>query len=118
MGGWLLAGLRRQPGPMIGTLAAAATAATLAIAAFGVAGAHSPSPLGRLASADVVVAADTQLRVTIGTGDSASTQTAPLQAYRGVPARLANQLARVPGSPRRPARPGFPTAPSSREWST
>ena len=108
MRGWLLAGLRRQPGPMIGTLAAAATAATLAIAAFGVAGAHSPSPLGRLASADVVVAADTQLRVTIGTGDSASTQTAPLQAYGGVPARLANQLARVPGVASAVGETGFP----------
>lgn len=108
MPGWLLAGLRRHPGPMIGTLAAAATAATLTIAAFGVAGAHSPSPLGRLAGADVVVAAGTQLRVTIGTGDSALTQTAPLQAYRGVPAQLANQLARVPGVASAVGETGFP----------
>ena len=97
MRGWLLAGLRYQPGPMIGTLAAAVTAATLSIAAFGVAGAHSQSPLGRLAGADAVVAAGTQLRVTTGTGRSASVQSAPLEAYRGVPAQLANQLARVPG---------------------
>jgi len=108
MRGWMLAGLRRQPGPMIGTLAAAATAATLSIAAFGVAGAHSPSPLGRLAGADVVVAASTQLRVTIGTGASASTQTSPLQAYRGVPAQLASQLARVPGAASAAGETGFP----------
>jgi putative ABC transport system permease protein len=108
MRGWMLAGLRRQPGPMIGTLAAAATAATLSIAAFGVAGAHSPSPLGRLAGADVVVAAGMQLRVTIGTGHSASVQSAPLQAYRGVPARLANQLARVPGAAAATGETGFP----------
>ena len=106
--GWMLAGLRRQPGPMIGTLAAAATAATLTIAAFGVAGAHSPLPLGRLAGADVVVAADTQLQVTIGTGYSASVQTAPLQAYRGMPAQLANQLARVPGAAAATGETGFP----------
>jgi putative ABC transport system permease protein len=108
MRSWMLAGLRRHPGPMIGTLAAAATAATLSIAAFGVAGAHSPSPLGRLAGADVVVAADTQLQVTIGTGDSASTQTAPLQAYRGVPAQLANRLARVSGVASAADETGFP----------
>jgi putative ABC transport system permease protein len=104
----MLAGLRRHPGPMIGTLAAAATAATLSIAAFGVAGAHSPSPLGRLAGADVVVAADTELQVTIGTGRSATTQTAPLQAYRGVPAQLASQLARVPGVAAAAGETGFP----------
>jgi putative ABC transport system permease protein len=108
MRGWVLAGLRRQPGPMAGTLAAAATAATLAIAAFGVAGAHSPSPLGRLAGADVVVAADMQLQVTIGSGGSAPTQTAPLAAYHGVPAQLANQLARVPGVTSAVGETGFP----------
>jgi putative ABC transport system permease protein len=66
-------------------------------------------PLGRLAGADVVVAADTQLQVTIGTGRSATTQTAPLQAYRGVPARLASQLARVPGVAEAVGETGFPS---------
>jgi len=108
MPGWMLAGLRRHPGPMVGTLAAAATAATLSIAAFGAAGAHSPSPLGRLAGADVVVAADPQLAVTTGTGHSATTQTAPLQAYRGVPARLAGRLARVPGAAAATGENGLP----------
>lgn len=108
MRGWMLAGLRRHPGPMAGTLAAATTAATLAIAAFGVAGAHSTSPPGRLAGADVVVAADTRLRVTVGTGASASAQTALLQAYRGVPAQLANQLARLPGVASAAGESGFP----------
>jgi putative ABC transport system permease protein len=105
MRGWMLAGLGRRPGPMIGTLAAAATAATLAIAAFGVAGAHSPSPLGRLAGADVVVAADPQLRVTTGTAES---QTTPLPVYRGVPAQLTNQLARVKGVAAATGETGFP----------
>jgi putative ABC transport system permease protein len=109
MRSWLLAGLRRQPGPVIGTLAAAVTAATLAIAAFGVAGAHSLSPLGRLASADVVVAADTQLRIATGVGGPASTQTAPLAAYHGVSARLANKLARVPGVAWAAGETGFPS---------
>ena len=104
----MLAGLRRSPGPLIGTLAAAVTAATLSVAALGVATARTPSPLGRLAGADVVVAASTQLRVTTGSGDSAETQTVPLQAYRGVPAGLAGQLARVPGVASAAGESGFP----------
>jgi putative ABC transport system permease protein len=104
----MLAGLRRSPGPVIGTLAAAVTAATLSIAALGVATAHTPSPLGRLAGADVVVAASTQLQITTGSGDSAQTQAVPLQAYRGVPAGLAGQLARVPGVAAAAGETGFP----------
>ena len=57
MRGWMLAGLRRCPGPLIGTLAAAVTAAALASRRSASPGAHTPSPLGRLAGADVVVAA-------------------------------------------------------------
>jgi putative ABC transport system permease protein len=108
MRGWMLAGLRRHPGPMIGTLAAATTTAALMIASFGIAGAHTPSPLSQLAGADVVVAASTQLSVTTGTGQSALTQTAPLQAYRGVPAQLTSQLARVPGVASATGKTGFP----------
>lgn len=108
MRGWMLAGLRRHPGPMIGTLAAATTTAALMIASFGVAGAHTPSPLGQLVGADVVVAASTQLSVTTGTGQPALTQTAPLQAYRGVPAQLTSQLARVPGVASATGETGFP----------
>jgi len=104
----MLAGLRRSPGPLIGTLAAAVTAATLSVAALGVATARTPSPLGRLAGADVVVAASPQLRVTTGSGDSAQTETVPLQAYRGVPAGLAVQLARVPGVASATGESGFP----------
>jgi hypothetical protein len=104
----MLAGLRRSPGPLIGTLAAAVTAATLSIAALGVAVARTPSPPGRLAGADVVVAASMQLRVTTGSGDSAQTETVPLQAYRGVPAGLAGQLARVPGVASAAGESGFP----------
>jgi putative ABC transport system permease protein len=104
----MLAGLRRSPGPLIGTLAAALTTATLSVAALGVATAHTPSPLGRLAGADVAVAASTQLRVTTGSGDSAQTETVPLPAYRGVPAGLAGQLARVPGVASAAGESGFP----------
>jgi len=104
----MLAGLRRSPGPLIGTLAAAVTAATLSIAALGVATARTPSPLGRLAGADVVVAASTQLQVTTGSGDSAQTETVPLEAYRGVPAELAGHLARVPGVASAIGESGFP----------
>jgi putative ABC transport system permease protein len=104
----MLAGLRRSPGPLIGTLAAAVTAAALSVAALGVAMAHTPSPLGRLAGADVVVAASTQLQVTTGSGDSAQTEAVPLQAYRGVPAGLAGQIARVPGVASAAGESGFP----------
>ncbi|HEY6497718.1 MAG TPA: FtsX-like permease family protein [Trebonia sp.] len=105
MGGWMLAGLRRHPGPVIGTLAAAVTAATLSVAAFGVLGARTPVPLGRLAGADVVVAASTQLGVGSGSDDS---ETVPLPAYRGVPAALAGELARVPGTASAAGESGFP----------
>ncbi len=56
----------------------------------------------------MVVAASTQLRVTTGSGDSAQTQTVPLPAYRGVPAGLAGQLARVPGVASAAGESGFP----------
>ena len=114
MSGWMLAGLRRRPAPMIGTLVAATTAAALSIAAFTVAGEHSPAPLGRLAGADVVVAADNQLTITTGQGDNADVQSVPLPAYRGVPMQLAQQLAEVPGAASAVGESGFPegTVPS------
>jgi putative ABC transport system permease protein len=108
MRGWMFAGLRRSPGPAIGTLVAAATAAAIALAGIGVALSSTPSPLGRLAGADVVVAASTQLQVTVGTGDNAQRQSVPLPAYAGVPAGLAGQLARVPGVASATGESGFP----------
>lgn len=104
--GWLLAGLRRRPGPMIGTLAAATTAAALTVAALGVAGGHSPVSFGKLAGSSVVVAAPVQLTVTAGGPDS--TETVPLAAYRGVPATLASRLASVPGVASAAGESGFP----------
>jgi putative ABC transport system permease protein len=104
----MFAGLRRTPGPAIGTLVAAATAATIAVAALGVAGSRPPSPLGRLAGADVVVAADTQLLVTVGRGENAQRESVPLSAYAGVPAALAGRLARVPGVASAAGESGFP----------
>jgi putative ABC transport system permease protein len=112
--GWILAGLRRRPAPMIGTLVAATTAAALSIAALSVAVSHSPLPLGRLAGADVVVAADNQLSITTGQGQNAQVESVPLPAYRGVPAQVAQQLAGVPGVASAVGETGFPdgTVPS------
>jgi putative ABC transport system permease protein len=105
MRGWRLAGVRRNPGPLIGTVAASAIAATLTVAATTIAGAHTAAPAGRLAGASVVVAASTTLHVTVGTDGK---QSIPLPAYRGVPAGLAEDLSRVPGVARATGESGFP----------
>src|SRR5262247_2014666 len=107
MRGWMLAGARRSPGPLIGTVVASATAAALTVAALSVALGDTSAPAGRLAGASVVVAGDTSLRVTVGHGDDAR-QSLPLPAYRGVPAGLAGQLARVPGVAAAAGESGFP----------
>jgi len=103
----MLAGLLRAPGPVIGTLVASAVTATLTVAAIAIGTAQSPSPPGRLASADLVVAGSTSLRVTTGQGADASTQSVALPAYRGIPAGLARQLAAVPGVARATPEYGF-----------
>ena len=109
MRGWKLAGLRRRPGPVIGTLVAATTAATLTVAALGVITSHSPAVTGRLAGADVVVAGQTSITKVTGQGDDAEVQSVPLSAYRGVPASLAAQLDRVPGVASATGESGFPS---------
>ena len=106
--GWMLAGLLRNPGPVIGTLVAAVVAAALTVAALAVGTAQSPSPPGRLASAAVVVAGSTNLQVTTATGADARTQSTPLPVYRGIPDRLARRLAAVPGVARAVPESGFP----------
>jgi putative ABC transport system permease protein len=107
MRGWMLAGVRRSPGPLIGTVVASAAAAALTVAALSVALGDTSAPAGRLAGASVVVAGDTTLHVTVGHGDDAR-QSLPLPAYRGVPAGLAGQLARVPGVAATAGESGFP----------
>ena len=107
MRGWMLAGVRRGPGPLIGTVVASAAAAALTVAALSVAIADTSAPAGRLAAASVVVAGDTSLHLTVGHGDDAR-QSLPLPAYRGVPAGLAGQLARVPGVAAAAGESGFP----------
>jgi len=107
MRGWMLAGVRRGPGPLIGTVVASAAAAALTVAALSVAIADTSVPAGRLAGTSVVVAGDTSLHVTVGHGDDAR-QSLPLPAYRGVPAGLAGQLARVPGVAAAAGESGFP----------
>jgi putative ABC transport system permease protein len=106
--GGMLAGLLRHPGPVVGTLVAAAVTAALTVAAIAVATAQSPSPPGRLAGAAVVVAGSTSLQVTTGQGAAASTQSVPLPAYRGIPDSLARELAAVPGVARAVPEAGFP----------
>jgi putative ABC transport system permease protein len=106
--GWMLAGLLRDPGPVIGTLVASVVTAALTVAAIAVGTAQSPPPPGRLASAAVVVAGSTNLQVTTGQGADASTQSVPLPAYRGIPASLARELAAVPGVARAAPESGFP----------
>ena len=98
MSGWMLAGIRRAPGPLIGTVVAAATAAALTVAAISIAAADTRAPAGRLASASVVVAGSTNLSVTLGRGKDANHESLPLAAYRGVPTALAQRLAQVPGA--------------------
>ena len=107
MRGWMLAGVRRGPGPLIGTVVASAAAAALTVAAISAAVADTSVPAGRLAGASVVVAGDTGLVVTVGRGEDAR-QSLPLAVYRGVPAALAGQLARVPGVAAAAGESGFP----------
>jgi putative ABC transport system permease protein len=108
MRGWMLAGIRRNPGPLTGTLVAVVTAATLTVAAVSVLAAQTTAPAGRLAGASVVVAGDTEVRVTVGHGPDAETQTVALPAYRGVPAGLAQRLAQLPGAASAVGESGFP----------
>ena len=104
MRSWVLAGLRRGPGPLIGTVVASAMAATLSVAAISIAAADTKVPAGRLAGASVVVAASTNLTVSAG-GDQESI---PLDVYRGVPASLAQRIDQVPGVATATGESGFP----------
>ena len=104
MRGWMLAGVRRGPSPLVGTVVASAAAAALSVAALSIATANTTVAAGRLSGASVVVAAQTNL--TVGSGDSR--QSLPLPAYRGVPAALAGQLAQVPGVASAAGESGFP----------
>ncbi|HEX6524760.1 MAG TPA: FtsX-like permease family protein [Streptosporangiaceae bacterium] len=108
MRGWMLAGMRRNPGPLIGTLVAVVTAAMLTVASVSMLAAQATAPAGRLAGASVVVAGNTQVSETIGHGEDAETQSAPLSAYRGVPMSLAQRLAQVTGVASAVGESGFP----------
>jgi putative ABC transport system permease protein len=108
MGGWMLSGIRRGPGPLIGTVVASATAAVLMVSAISIAAANTDAPVGRLAGASVVVAGSTNVTVTQGSGQNANIESLPLPAYRGVPAALAPRLAAVPGAASAEGESGFP----------
>jgi putative ABC transport system permease protein len=103
MRGWMLAGVRRAPGPLIGTVVASAMAATLSVAAISIAAADTTVPAGRLANASVVVAS-TNLAVTIGSDQ----ESIPLDVYRGLPASLVQQLEQLPGVASATGESGFP----------
>ncbi len=108
MRGWMLAGIRRAPGPLLGTVVASAAAAALTVAAIATAAADTQAPAGRLASASVVVAGSANVSVTLGRGEDANRESLPLPAYRGVPAALAQRLAQVPGAAAAVGESGFP----------
>jgi putative ABC transport system permease protein len=108
MSGWMLAGIRRGAGPLIGTVVASATAAALITGAVCIVGSDTTVAAGRLASAGVVVASQTNLAVTVGSGPDAQLESIPLPAYRGVSAALARQLASVPGVATATGESGFP----------
>jgi len=108
MGGWMLSGIRRGPGPLIGTVVASAAAAILMVAAISTAAASTQAPAGRLAGASVVVAGSANVTVTLGSGQNAHPESLPLPAYRGVPASLAQRLAQVPGTASAVGESGFP----------
>ena len=103
MRGWMFAGIFRKPGPLIGTAVASAVAGALTVAAVSIALAHTTVPAGPLASASVVVAGDTNLKVSVSGGEST-----PLVAYRGVAASLAQRLDQVPGVATATGESGFP----------
>jgi putative ABC transport system permease protein len=108
MGRWMLAGIRRGTGPLIGTVVASAAAAVLMVSAISIAAANTSAPVGRLASASVVVAGSANVTVTLGSGEDAEHESLPLPAYRGVPASLAPRLAKVPGAGSATGESGFP----------
>ena len=110
MRGWMLAGVRRGPGPLIGTVVASAAAAALTVAALSVAIADTSAPAGRLAAASVVVAGDTSLHLTVGHGDDAR-QSLPLPPGR---IRRVGRSA-GPGAGRGGGRGGSPVSPAG--WS-
>src|SRR6185437_5396253 len=91
----LLATLRRQPAPLVGTLVALTAAALLVtILAMLVGTAITMTvPAGRLAAASVVVTGDPDVRFAHGHGQNVL----PLPSYRRLPADLTARLAALPG---------------------
>jgi putative ABC transport system permease protein len=108
MGGWMLAGIRRGPGPLLGTVVASVAAAVLMVGAVSTAAANTEASAGRLASASVVVAGTTNVSITQGRGQDANRESLPLPAYRGVPVSLAGRLAHIPGVASAIGESGFP----------
>ena len=95
----LLATLRRQPAPLIGTLVALTVAALLvtALAAMVGTAVTMTVPAGRLAGASVVVTGNPEVRFTYGAGQDASAEAVPLPDYRRLPTDLTARLAALPG---------------------
>src|SRR3954468_10702908 len=91
-----LQGLRGRKGPFAGAFIALAVAAALVMACGSVlqAGLESKSPVERYSGAAVVVAGDQNERINVGTD---SEDRVPLYERVRVPARLASELAALPG---------------------
>jgi putative ABC transport system permease protein len=102
--------LRHHPGPLIGTLVALTTAATMVTALGSLigTGATVKPPAGRLTGAAVIVAGNPSAYVTTGRGRTAQHQSMLLPAYRRLPASLAGRIAAVPGVARAVADVSFP----------
>ena len=110
MGGWMLAGIRRGPGPLIGTVVASAAAAILTVAAISTAAADTQAPAGRLASASVVVAGSTNLNVTLGSGQNASRRAFRCPPTEACPPRWRSAWTGYRARPRPTANPASRTA--------
>jgi putative ABC transport system permease protein len=108
----ILMSWRRRPAPFVGTLVALTVAAVLVTAIACLLGTSLTwtVPPERLAATNVVVTAHQQVRVTSGSGASASTDTLPLLSYRRVPSALAARAAHVPGVAAAVADESFPLA--------
>src|SRR4051794_3387510 len=91
-----LQGLRGRKGPFAGAFIALAVAAALVMACGSLlqAGLESKSPVERYSGAAVVVAGDQNERINVGTDNEDSV---PLYERVRVPARLASELAALPG---------------------
>jgi putative ABC transport system permease protein len=101
--------LRRDPGPLAGTLVALTVSAIMTATVASLIGTGSPGNFHiatqNLTGTPIVVAGDTSLHVTVG---SAGRESVVLPSYRRVPLSLAGRIAAVPGVRRVVSEVSFP----------